>query len=432
MIFFFRIFLLVFLLYHILVTLFWFGVFHWSYPQFPALIRDGFWIVFIGIIFFSHLSSLRSYRKQRKKLRFLFLILFIFSLFFSYIQNKSFYDMFVGFKYWFYYIFIFLSATFLWHTFAKSTSKKEYIQKEKSLQKFLHFFVWTLIITVLFWYIWQGSKLIFPDFFLNLWYGPLDDFQFWTNPPLYYLTGFEGTLRWQWIFSWPNNYGYFLVVFLPLIIKYFKFSIHSLKEIFTKKQHLISLFVYIVRGITILLTLSRNALLWSLLVLFIININRRKRHWKISIIIVLSIILWIFWLSFLKDTSTLAHISAKISSLSYVLQKPLGYGLWSSWPAIHHHWTMLPENYFIQILIDIWIIWFLLFASWYYFLFKKISLLYTKKPFWEYLHSLIIGLIALLIMWTFLHVFEDSMVNYTFFGLLWILGWYLSSLKKRA
>jgi len=70
---------------------------------------------------------------------------------------------------------------------------------------------------------WQFGKLLFPDFFFSLGYGKLDDFHFGVNPPLYYLTGFEGALRWQGLFSGPNNYGYFLVVFLPLILQYFSF-----------------------------------------------------------------------------------------------------------------------------------------------------------------------------------------------------------------
>ena len=37
-------------------------------------------------------------------------------------------------------------------------------------------------------------------------------------------------------------------------------------------------------------------------------------------------------------------------------------------------------------------------------------------------------LLALLVMWLFLHVFEDSMVNYLFFVIYWILLGYLSSI----
>ena len=39
------------------------------------------------------------------------------------------------------------------------------------------------------------------DFFASFGYGPLDDFHFGAKPPIYYLTGFQGTLRWQGLFA---------------------------------------------------------------------------------------------------------------------------------------------------------------------------------------------------------------------------------------
>ncbi|MBQ7074134.1 hypothetical protein IJM86_03600 [bacterium] len=49
----------------------------------------------------------------------------------------------------------------------------------------------------------------------------LDNYQYGMKPPIYYLTGYEGTLRWQGLFSGPNNYGYFLVGFFPLVVLLF-------------------------------------------------------------------------------------------------------------------------------------------------------------------------------------------------------------------
>lgn len=423
-------FLLLFLLYHILVTTLGFGVFWWQFPQIPALARDGLWILLIIGYFFTAISSFSSYRKQWKYLRYLFFSLLGVSVFFSYIQDKTIYDMFVGFKYWFHYIFLFLSATFLGHVFSKPGTKKYVAERDEKIKKFINFFVRTLVSVVTIWYIWQWAKLIFPEFFFWLWYGPLNDFFFGANPPIYYLTGFEGTLRWQWIFSGPNNYWYFLVVFLPLIIKYFTFSISSLKDIFTKKQNLISLFVYLLRFSAIILTLSRSALLGTIVVLFLLNIYRWKRHWKIWLTLFGIVLLGILWLSFLKSSSTLAHIAAKFSSLHYVIQKPLWYWLWSSWPAIHHNWNILPENYFIQLMIDIGLIGFSLFVWRYWVCWRRIRWLFHIDVFWQYIWALVIWWIALLVMGIFLHVFEDSMVNYSFFIILGIFSGYLINQKR--
>jgi hypothetical protein len=143
--------------------------------------------------------------------------------------------------------------------------------------------------------------------------------------------------------------------------------------------------------------------------------------------------LGIIWLSVLKWSSTIAHIHAKLSSLSYVFEHPLGYGLGSSGPAIHHNGTILPENYFIQLIIDIGWLWFGLWIVAAYYCIKPY--LTTLKTFvqekWQdyaYLSAYGIGCTALLVMWMFLHVFEDSMVNYTFF-ILW--GVYLGYLQAK-
>lgn len=423
-------FLLLFLLYHVLVTILGFGVFQGNFPQIPALARDWLWMLLLIGYFFTSLSTFKSYRKQRKQLRYLFFALLWVSVFFSYIQEKTIYDMFVWFKYGFHYLFLFLSATFLGHIFAKPGTKKHIIERDKKVYNFLGFFVWTLVSVVFIWFLWQGAKIIFPDIFFWLGYGPLNDFFFWVNPPIYYLTGFWGTLRWQGIFAGPNNYGYFLVVFLPLIISYFTFSLNSWKDIFIKKQNLISLFVYILRCSAIILTLSRSALLGTIVVLFLMNIHRWKRHRKISIAMIGIVIIGILGLSFLKSSSTLAHITAKFSSIHYVLQKPLWYGLWSSWPAIHHNWSILPENYFIQLLIDIGLLGFAIFVWWYIVCRKKIKRLFHVELFGTHIRALVIGWIALLVMGIFLHVFEDSMVNYTFFVLLGLISWYTALQKK--
>jgi len=50
MIIFLRIFILITLLYHILVTGLGFGIFDGNYPQIPSLIRDSLWMMFFGII----------------------------------------------------------------------------------------------------------------------------------------------------------------------------------------------------------------------------------------------------------------------------------------------------------------------------------------------------------------------------------------------
>jgi hypothetical protein len=77
------------------------------------------------------------------------------SVFVSYIQDKTLYDIFVGFKYGFHYIFLFLSATFLGHLLAKTGTKKQVEERDFKLLKFIKFFVITLVLVVAFGFIWQ-------------------------------------------------------------------------------------------------------------------------------------------------------------------------------------------------------------------------------------------------------------------------------------
>lgn len=127
------------------------------------------------------------------------------------------------------------------------------------------FLKWSLPTIVVLGWILQFAKLLFPDFFHSFGYGVLGDFDFGIKPPIYYLTGHKGTLRWQGLFAGPNNYGYFLVAFLPVILRLFPFSLEKIKK--GKKADWRSLLIWILRFISIAATLSRAALVGVFVVL---------------------------------------------------------------------------------------------------------------------------------------------------------------------
>ncbi|MDR0859551.1 MAG: hypothetical protein LBO09_00795 [Candidatus Peribacteria bacterium] len=102
----------------------------------------------------------------------------------------------------------------------------------------------------------QGLKLLRPDFFSWIGYElHLNDRQFDQKPPLYYLTGWEGTLRRQGLFSGPNNYGYFLVAFFPVILS---FTRQHRDQKASQRLKLGILFIWI---LAMLMTLSRAVIL---------------------------------------------------------------------------------------------------------------------------------------------------------------------------
>ncbi|MEI6426610.1 MAG: hypothetical protein WCO66_04685 [Candidatus Absconditabacteria bacterium] len=418
-------FLILILLYHILTTVIGFGIFNGNFPQIPSLLRDGIWIFGFIISTLAFWKLLPGYRKRRKHAWLRFVLLCLFSIFISWIKDKSFYDMFVGFKYGFQYISFFLMATVLgW------IAGKQHIAER--IERFFRQIPIGLTIVVAFGFLWQGAKLLWPNLFLHLGYGPLDDFHFGANPPLYYLTGLGGTLRWQGIFAGPNNYGYFLIAFLPLILHAFPLKLHERKSWFTK-THILTLCINILWMYAILATLSRTAIIGVLVIFALTQIDRWKSHKKWAYGFGALALVGLVGLSILKGSSTLAHLHAKLGSLSYVFQHPLGYGLGSSGPAIHHNGTILPENYFIQLLIDIGRIGFALWLSTIFFCAKayiKTTTTLIRNQIIEagFLKAYAIGCITLFVMGIFLHVFEDSMVNYSFF-ILW--GFFLGYLQSK-
>jgi hypothetical protein len=143
-------------------------------------------------------------------------------------------------------------------------------------------------------------------------------------------------------------------------------------------------------------------------------------------------------LSVLKRESTLWHITQKLGAIPLIIDNPLWFGLGSSWPAIHHNGYFLPENYFFQIMLDIGTLGFLLRAL---IIFQILGIhhsiqksVHTKKysPSEQQQYLLLkkfqIWLMGLFIIGLFLHVFEDSMINYLFFIPYGIL---LGSMSKK-
>lgn len=388
------------LLYQIFSTIsvYWLSLFSTSVP---SLIRDGLRCIFFLVIILTNLNKLNSYIKKRWKSWLCFIGLLIFSVLLSYLfLDKWLSDIFIGIKYGFWRIFILISASFIWYTLNLQNIKQS---------KITYYLLWVVIIG----FIRQILKLLKPERFASMWYSlKLDDFAFWANPPIYYLTWFEGTLRRQWLFSWPNNYGYFLVAFFPILLAQLK------------KTNKLSILTTVLRVLAMILTLSRAVFIWWLIILILTYRTQIKRYKKL-------IIWWWIWffclliiISLRKRDSTIGHLSSFISAIQTVIQHPMGLWLGSSWPAIHHWGSILPENYYFQILLDIWFIGFGLF-----FLVIMNIARNIKANYQNQLHYFIIGFIALLVIGLFLHVFEDSMVNYLFFIPFGLILGHLSSSK---
>ena len=54
-----------------------------------------------------------------------------------------------------------------------------------------------------------------------------------------------------------------------------------------------------------------------------------------------------------KWESTLAHLAAWGEGWEAFVQQPLGYGLGAAGPAVHFSGIYLPENHYLQLLLDL-------------------------------------------------------------------------------
>lgn len=401
-------------LYHVAVTYFSFGT-GLVPPYGFLLLRDAWWLLAIWVIVLYHRNALKNYLQQRGYMWLTFLGLLTISVLTSVMLNVDVRHMAVGIKYTVYYMLPFLTAIyvgFVWH--------REY--DSKTFDTRIHI-VWKLFVGILIvWWLWQITKNIWPEVFMWFGYGGLWDYVFGAKPPLYYLTWPRGIERRSGIFSWPNNYGYLLVVF-------FGFYWYGIRTYI--KHHWLKGLLWWLYILTLFATLSRWAIIGVLIQVVLISyvIYQTKRR-----IIFYAIGAWIALvgaLSALKWQSTVAHLQLKMQSLQYVQQAPRWYGLWSSGPSIHSQWGYLPENFFIQLMMDLWLHGFIIWAFFWLMSFGIIRRIYTSKPHARSLvFFLTVGFVWIMIEWLFLHVLEDSMVNYLYFIVWWIVIGYVGCESK--
>lgn len=379
------------------------------------IIKEVTWFIMIGYALWIYRASLVSFAKQTKYVGLLLwwiALWWIIATVLIYYYNNAL-DPFVAInimiwlKYGLYASVIFYTAW--WLGYASSITESDLSHYIKYICKALLWFIGIGIV-------WQLLKWIVPDLFYNvLWYGPVGDYVAGQAHPIYYRTGAGGLPRFSWLMSWPNNLWYLLVAYASIVPLYFN-------------QGRVKVLYY---GST-LATISRAAMVWvwSQLVLIAARWYRRSK-------ILLSIIVWlwlaaIIWLSVLKAASTREHITRTLGSLDQVIQSPQWIWLWSSWPWVHRGGSVLPENFYIQLLLDYGTIPFIARCGMWYLIIKQSKLIIQSEYHlsWQ-LRAYVAWFVGLLIVWLFLHVFEDSVVNYLFFIPFGLLRWqWLRTLAK--
>jgi len=435
-------------------------------PWYIALSKDIIWLCFFLLIIFSNLSSFFLYIKKTYIIL-LFFLLFLISGFFS-IYLYNWFDFFELKKYviiniwsvfqWFrtilYPLIIFWSSIFVWIIL--------YPKYWNFLDK--KFFLFFFYIILLWWSFFQSAKHLFPSFFYHIWYGQVWDRKPWQNPPIYYRTWPWWIPRFSWLFAWPNNFWYLIILFSPLLYFFVlkkdeekqlkvtnfnqKINKQNIKQnydltnnqqedisrnqsdfIFKEKKHinikkLSEIFIFIVLIISWILTMSRAVILAWCLQIIIIFYKKIQQNKKIFLPIFFLFLFLFLILSIYKIGSTSLHLSLRKDWLHYFFENPLyWYGIWYSWPSAHYTDSIIPENFYLQILIDSWIIGFI------FWICSIIGILiFLKKNISDKIFNLnnqlgfiILWLFSLFVIWMFLHIWEDNTINYIFFVIFWIM-----------
>jgi hypothetical protein len=274
-------------------------------------------------------------------------------------------------------------------------------------------------------------------------YGALWDFVWQTKPPLYYLTSYNGFPRLGWLFSGPNEYGYLLMTMFSFLLLHIRRDRRTIWVLYVG-----SLFA----------TISRWALIW---VGFQLIVRYWRRYYQWVVVGGLLGIWLLIVLSIWKPESTSTHLMSKVWNAKVIAHQPLWYGFGISGPSIHYNSCnvclraeqcalqpggvcpycdcFLPENVYMQLIMELWIVWFLAWLVMTVLWLRSVFRLMARSRRDDdersqylslVLYALVMWFLGLLVEGMFLHVFESSMIHYFFFVPLGLSWWWLVASKR--
>lgn len=285
--------------------------------------------------------------------------------------------------------------------------------------------IWIILLVFLPWHIFWDVSL-FSDIF---WHSKeLSKFQF--NSCISFAQSVDWIPRFQASFWWPIRFSVFLTVFFFLFLWYFIDK--KQKSIVSNKIfYPLILAVLLAYLVSIYLSLTKTVILWFLFWLFVFFLFLLdKFNIKIKSRFIAYIWWWLAWLAsifvyikrdlFLHLGSVLDRLNSLKVSKEMFFENPIWYWLWVAWPASSisdaRFW---PENWFIQIALEQWILWLALFILVIFYIFKALFLIYKKKR--DYLSIwFFVSFSSLVFMSNFTHAFEETATSYILFLLIWI------------
>lgn len=320
-----------------------------------------------------------------------------------------------SFLYWSRYDFEFLLIFLIFRHWA-------YLLKEK-LSYYLRLFLYSWWAAILIWALIRF--VIWENVLTHIGFSPiLSTWNSGQSVPIYHWIEWANIRRFQWIFDWPNQAAFFILVYLWILFHYLK----------NKKDYYFYLFLTTFFLLwLIFLTYSRSSLIWVILgaaFVCVANIKiifKKYKNIVVLFLVFMSIIWGIFYFKYSTNFSNIVlragsskwHSERMIIWFNQFLAKPFWAWLASSWPAyrLAHDtkWIdekyFIPESWYVQQLVEGWFIGFILFISVIILIFYR---LYSTSLF------LSGTFVAVLIMNSLLHTFEAVYVSLILFMFLWI------------
>jgi len=293
-----------------------------------------------------------------------------------------------------------------------------------SIQKLLQIFLISWGISLFFsvlikFVIWEQTLLFF-------WFSDyISNWTFNGSVPSYHGLENSGIKRFQWILDSPNAMAFFLIIYGGILIHF-----HKKKTEFYLWLILVFLFWLVI------LTYSRSALLWIFSAIWLLIFTHIKfiyhtyKKYFLWIIVLLTFIILIFGYIFqekiynavIRPSSTAGHFARMEIGFNRFTEVPFGQWLAEAGPAFRSIYPekiskteeeyYIPESWFIQQLIEWWIIYFFLFLSIFSLILLRLYKI-SKSIFWI--------LIAILVMNVFLHIFEATYLSILLFVFIWLL-----------
>ncbi len=331
-------------------------------------------------------------------------------------------DYVMAFRYDFLWFVIFFLFYHLWN-----------FLEDQQIENILFFFWKTIKVLLVIAFFWYMLIMVKPWALWPLGYdNKIFEWEVWKAPPaVYYTQQNQGFPRNQVLFERPINYWFFLVFFFPM------FYVLFLRRRAVSKTWL----WWVLYVFSIISTFSRAAWwawFFQLLVILLLeygrNIRKKLVYLVLPILLVFSVFVYVGYDQVVqRQWSDTWHFQKVQESWQMFTQAPV---LWSQagyvWP-VSHRWDWIefnPENQFLLILVQYWIVWFIFWfviylflclIGFYYYFYKFDKK--QRKDFWPWLLlAMSLGMVWLSIEWMVLHGFVDRMVVYpsmTIFGLVY-------------